>query len=133
MDHGILEAARVIRPNLTELVGPAAEELDARIAELLAADAAGKDVTVELRSLFANDDATQSFLDAVLGDAPHYRPPSILPSDLRGPGFTQLAGDVAAPHANRYVCPLGDYVWYRLLVGATVPLCGTHQITLVQG
>jgi hypothetical protein len=133
MDEGVLEAARVIRPNLIELVGPAADELDAQIAKLLTEHAAGQDVTTKLCSILNEGEATSDFLEVVLADAPRYRPPIVVDADLRTRGYTPLPGDIGAPQADRYICPQGDYVWYQLAVGAAIPLCKTHQTALVPG
>jgi hypothetical protein len=135
MDQGILEAGRAIRPYLESLTGPRAAELDDRIAGLLAADAAGEDVEAELRSLLLTDRATAVFVEEVLTDAPHYRPPALQPGYEtpveRGPGGDAPPGSVGviAP-SGKFVCPNGDYVWYRRSVGAVIPNCPTHGVGL---
>jgi hypothetical protein len=136
MDKGVFEAARVIRPYLKDLVGPAAEQLDNRIADLLGAADRGQDVTAELHLLLDGDEATSSFLGAVLADAPHYRPPTMQEDQLRRDGvynYNPLAGDVGPVlHAGKYSCPQGDYVWYRAAVGAAIPPCPTHGPGLIR-
>ncbi len=32
--------------------------------------------------------------------------------------------------AECYVCPLGDYTWYRPHIGTPIPLCPTHDVPL---
>jgi hypothetical protein len=133
MDDGVLESARAIRPYLEDLVGPGAHELDERIAGLLAAAARGEDVSTDLWTLLESDEATSAFLEAVLADAPVYRPPAVQPDFRRRSDRTYqpLAGDVApVMHAGKFACPRGDYVWYRPAVGVPVPSCPTHGLRL---
>jgi hypothetical protein len=118
-----MRAACAIRPYLAELVGPAALRFDAEIAEIL--NARGKDIIASLLELLNGDEATAGFLEEVLMDAPHYRPPQVQPDSLRA--YTDLPGDVGAVlHSGEYVCPYGDYVWYRPAVGVPIPECPTH-------
>jgi len=84
-DEGVLEAARAIRPYLTDLVGPAAEQLDRRIAELLAAAVQGENVADTVRSLLDSREVTMDFVAEVLADVPHYRPPYLQPGYLLSP------------------------------------------------
>jgi len=89
-ERGLLEAARVIRPYLPDLVGPAADELDRQIGELLAAASSGENVTEALRSLLASHEATADFVAEVLADAPLYR----LPPELRPEGLVVRSFDI---------------------------------------
>ena len=67
-DDGVLEAARAIRPYLSDLVGPAkAGALDRRIADHLAGPAVS---VAELRSLLEEQEDTAWFLSRVLSDRP---------------------------------------------------------------
>ncbi len=130
MDEGVLQAARVIRSYLPILVGPAATDVDRQVAELLDASE-DKNSTAGLRSLLARDEATAAFLAEVLADAPHFRPPDMQPQYLipktRGLKWEALPGDPGPiVHAGVYVCPHGDYTWYRPAVGVPVPLCPSH-------
>jgi hypothetical protein len=125
VNEGVLEAARVIRPYLKTLVGPAADDLDGQIAELLAAAGRGEEVAAVLGSLMARDEATAAFLDEVLADAPLYRPPEVQPDYLRS--AAPPPGDVGTVlHAGKYACPGGDYVWYRPAISVPIPECPTH-------
>lgn len=134
MDDPVLEAAREIRPFLTDLVGPeAAGPLDNQLAELLEAAQAGQDTVAGLRALLRSDHATSAFLDDVLDDAPEYRPTRW---QRRAPTrgiFETLPGDVLPMHAGKYGCPTGrDYTWYRPDVGVPIPDCPTHHVVLVK-
>ena len=134
MDDPVLEAAREIRPFLTDLVGSeAAGPLDDQLAELLEAAQAGQDTVAGLRALLRSDQATSAFLDDVLDDAPEYRPTRW---QRRAPTrgiFETLPGDVLPMHAGKYGCPTGrDYTWYRPDVGVPIPDCPTHHVVLVK-
>lgn len=134
MDDPVLEAAREIRPFLTDLVGSeAAGPLDDQLAELLEAAQAGQDTVAGLRALLRSDQATSAFLDDVLDDAPGYRPTRW---QRRAPTrgiFETLPGDLLPMHAGKYGCPTGmDYTWYRPDVGVPVPDCPTHHVVLVK-
>jgi hypothetical protein len=127
-DRGVLEAARAIRPYLDQLVGPAAPRLDREIAEMLR-DPAG-DIARLSTVLHRNED-TGWFVDRVLADRPHFRPPyhqQVQPRDVPGP-----AGQIGRIAAQRYACPEGDYVWYRPDVGTQVPECPDHHLPLTRG
>lgn len=125
-ETGILEAARAVRPYLSELVGPGAGELDGRIAALLNEGASGTAVPDALRQLLDADAATRIFLEDVLGDAPDYRPPAVQ-FDIRRTGYQKPPGAMnPVLHLGKYVCPGGDWVWYRLSATAAVPPCPTH-------
>lgn len=131
-DEGVLEAARAIRPYLRDLVGPAeAGTFDRRIADLLTGPADVAATVAALRALLAGHEDTAWFLGRVLADRPLYRPPyqqSVPQRDISRP-----AGDPGAIGADRYVCPAGDYVWYRPDVGTRVPNCPDHGAALVRG
>lgn len=127
-DDGVLEAARAIRPYLSDFLDPAlAGTLDRRIANQLADPAAS---VTELRSLLEEQEDTAWFLRRVLSDKWH-RPPYQQPPGVRDP--VSPGGDPALIEADRYSCPRGDYVRYRPEVGSAVPDCPTHGISLIRG
>ena len=75
----------------------------------------------------------RAFLEAVLEDAPEYRPPQVQPSSLKT-SYSGLPGDTQPVEADKYRCPkLNDYVWYRPSVGVPVPECPTCHVLLVLG
>ena len=125
--QGVLEAARAIRPYLLALVGPAADQLDRRIADLLST---GNDEQIPaVRALLESNETTGDFLTEVLADAPEHRPPDLRPGNVRqaSVGYRALASDVVPVlHAGKYACSEGDYVWYRPAVGTPIPECPTH-------
>jgi hypothetical protein len=127
MEDGMYEAARAIRPYLTELIGDRAPRFDDEVAALLAAVAQGDDVTDPLRLLLRSDEATEEWLDEVLAD-PLRRPPDHQPVVTRN--YDSLIGLGAPVDAGKYACPHGDYVWYRPYVGVAIPPCATHGLTL---
>ena len=134
LDDPVLEAAREIRPFLTELVGAeAAGPIDEQLAELLGAPEAGQDTVARLRALLRGDDATSAFLDEVMDDAPDYRPTRWQRRTPTRGVYQGLPGDLLPMHTGKYGCPAGrDYTWYRPEVGALVPSCPTHHVVLVK-
>jgi hypothetical protein len=138
-DEGLLEAARSIRHYLPDLVGPAADQLDRQVAELLATAGRGENTTAALRSLLNSNSVTKNFVAKVLADAPHYRPHDLQPDYLRTGGMQPPPGTIGLPgpggpvlHAGKYSCPHGDYVWYRSAVGVPVKGCPTHHCPLTR-
>ena len=130
MDEGVLEAARVIRWYLPELVGPDADEVDLQLAELLGT-VASEDMEAQIRAVLESHIGTRVFLEAVLEDTPKYRPPQVKTGSARTWGYSPLPGEAGVIPADKFYCPEGDYVWYRQAVGAPVPACKTHHRPLV--
>lgn len=118
----ILDAARSIRPYLSELVGePAATTLDQRLADLLTQPDADLPIDNRILELLAAQDATRDWLAGFLQDKQQ-------PDALRT--WKPLPGNLSLVSAPKFVCPEGDYVWHRPRVGVEPPLCPTHQIPL---
>jgi hypothetical protein len=126
-DRGVLEAARAIRPFLRGLVdSPAvAASLDQRLADELADTTDLPASAGRLRDVLDADEDTRWFLQQVLLDAPRFRPPYVQSQRLRALPPATPAGDPAPVRADRYVCPHGDYTWYRPDVATPVPGCQT--------
>ena len=75
-NEDVLEAARAIRPYLEELVGPEANQVDGRLADILDRASDGDDVASAVAAVLEADEITADFLDEVLADARNYRRPS---------------------------------------------------------
>ncbi|MBW4661059.1 MAG: hypothetical protein KME15_20480 [Drouetiella hepatica Uher 2000/2452] len=123
----ILEAARSIRPFLAEqLEAEAAARVDLQLADLLARANAGETVDNLILELLAETDSTREWMFAFLQK-------QALPESTREStkGFNPLPGQGSAIAAPKYVCPEGDYIWYRPRVGVEPPLCPTHNVPLV--
>jgi hypothetical protein len=132
-NDGVVEAGRAIRPYLVELVGPAAGDFDERIAHLLNSGGPSNELATALRDLLNGHEATSAFLEAVLFDAPQYRPPAVQSDYVRSRGYQGPPGEVGVVlHAGKYVCPYGDFVWYRPSVGTDIEECPTHGPGLVR-
>jgi hypothetical protein len=131
-NDGVLEAARAIRPYLKDLIDdPAvAGNLDRRIAEQFTDQADQAATASRLRVLLEKQEDTAWFMNRVLTDKPHYRPPYHQPAYQRD--IVSPAGDFGLIEADRYVCPAGDYVWYRPDIGTPVPDCPDHHIPLAR-
>lgn len=120
-DH-ILEAARTIRPCLSQLVGAeTAATLDAQLADLLAQAQAGQSIDNRILELLADEDPTREWLSDFLQDQQQ-------PEHLRN--FSPLPGHPSIVSAAKFICPQGDYTWYRPRVGIEPPPCPTHHLPL---
>jgi hypothetical protein len=125
VDDDIVDVAKKIRPFLEELVEDEAPEYDRIIAGLIADSRGGRDVTAPLTEVLTGSDATHAWVARVLENGRRL-PPRVLDR-----GFQQLPGYGEVIDAERFECPDGDYVWYRMSVGDKVPSCPTHDRLLV--
>jgi hypothetical protein len=128
-EEPILEAARAIRAYLPDLLGDTALEVDRSIADLFSAGAAGAQITDELVSVLSEHTETRDWTAQLLSNG-ELLPPQISVLIDRG---AAPPGDPGVVSAVRYVCPQGDYVWYRTSVSEQVPSCPTHDATLGRG
>lgn len=120
--NDILEAARTIRPFLSELVGiETAAAIDPQLADLLAQSSIEQSVDNRILELLAEQDATREWLADFLK---HKQQPEQLRTWSPLPGQGSIVG------AAKFVCPQGDYTWYRSRVGVECPLCPTHNLPL---
>jgi hypothetical protein len=118
----ILEAARSIRPYLSELLPAAqAEVIDKQLANLLAQANTRQPIDNLILELLAAQDATREWLSRFLQDKQQ-------PEHLRS--FSPLPGQGSIVNSAKFVCPQGDYIWYRPRVGIEPPLCPTHNLPL---
>jgi hypothetical protein len=134
-DEGVLEAARAIRPYLTDLVDSpdAAADLDQQLADELGQVSDSSASARRLRLLLEQQEDTAWFLGRVLADAPDHRPPYLQPGYLTRGGIASLLGDAMPIAAVRYNCPAcGNYVWYRPDQGTPVPHCPTDDTLLTR-
>lgn len=131
-EQGILAAARAVRPFLPDLIGPAAGEVDGRLADLLAAAQQGENVTGPMRSVLEEHQVTADFLTEVLADAPRYLPPDLQSENLivRSPDYQELPGERGPVDFEVYVCEQGDFTFYQLAADNPVPSCPTHGTKL---
>ena len=114
----LLDAARAIRPYLPSLLDEsAAAEVDSSLAALLASGGTEDAVLAELEGHEATAEWTAAFLE-------HGAPPEL--AVVRERDFTELAGHGEPVRAPKYICPEGDFVWYRHAVGQQPPRCPTH-------
>ena len=125
-DERVLEVARAIRPYLTELLGPNAEQVDGELAALLARSRGDDDDEVEglILDCLMRNRATHDWAARFLME----RGPDQAAGAERG--YSPLAGQGEPVRAPRFVCPKGDYVWYRHSVGQDPPTCPTHRLAL---
>jgi len=131
-DEGVRAAARAVRQFLPDLVGPEeAGAVDAEIAGLLNRPEGGRESLEQLREMLENREGTAAFLDAVLDDDPHFRPPQVRPGGMKSFGYNPMAGNIGSVAAPKYYCPEGnDFDWWQL-GDEPRPLCPTHGCALV--
>lgn len=120
----VLEAARVIRLYLPDLLGAEAETVDRTLAELLTKTESRETVDNQILELLAERDATRKWTQKFLKDKV---PPPVMRS------YDPLAGSVSCIDANTFACPTAgcNAVWYRPKAGIDPPLCEVHKIPLV--
>jgi hypothetical protein len=128
VDEDILDVARTIRPYLPELVGAEADSYDRELADLLAEARGGRDVGDQLVAVLTRSAAAHAWAARVL-ESDRHLPPEL--QQIRERGYQPLPGPGEPVDAERYECPEGDYVWYRISVSAPVPICPTHKSPLV--
>jgi hypothetical protein len=130
--EGVFAAARSVRWYLPDLVGPDADRVDGELSGLLA-ERWDEEVGARLRGLMESTEGTSAFLEAVLDDAPDFRPPQVRSGAFKGAAYSGLAGDIGAVNAPMYRCPVGnDYDWWRPAAGTPIPMCSTHRVVLVR-
>lgn len=129
MSEGVYEAARCIRPYLPTLAPEDHDSVDAELAALLN-DPQQADTETRLVALLEQRPATAMFMDAVLDDAPEYRPPQVVEEVLFAGGYSPPPGQHKPPPALKYCCPHDDYKWFIPRVGTPVPSCPTHHVAL---
>lgn len=124
-DDDILEAARSIRRYLHQLIPEDAEAVDKELAEHLnVAPSAKKSANSRIISILRKRETTREWLVSFLAQ---HQPPEV----TRAFNFQGTLGDPSPVAARRYVCPQGDYNWYRMSAGAPIPACPTHGLPLV--
>jgi hypothetical protein len=128
-DDAILDVARSIRPYLSDLLSEAsaAAAVDRDLAGLLADARDGRAVDVAICARLELDPAMHAWAAAFLQ---HGVPPEERPKWTRGAGDGP-SGDVSASISpDVFVCPQGDYKWWRRAVGVPAPVCPTHRVAL---
>ncbi|XZF60814.1 MAG: hypothetical protein ACSI46_17155 [Gloeotrichia echinulata DVL01] len=136
----ILEAARSIRPYLSELLPAAeAEVIDQQLADLLAQANTTQRIDNLILELLAAQDVTREWIFRFLQDKQqpehlgtfHALPdPRGMNALLDSGNFSDLPGSPSIVNTTKFVCPEGDYTWYRPRVGVKPPLCPTHHLRL---
>ena len=118
-----LKAALAIRNHLNGLLGEEAGKVDRQLKRLLRAAQQGQKVDNLILEVIRRHESTRIWMDAYLRS----RAASEVPDEIRN--YNSPLGEKSIP-AIRYVCPEGDYVWYRQSIKDVVPHCPTHGIKL---
>jgi hypothetical protein len=126
MDNsGIIEAARSIRPYLRGLIpDESAGLMDRELSQHLNQAQSGQPNANVILGILCSHEATRQWVSEFLEQQ---QPPEV----TRAFRFQPIMGDQVPVAAGKYVCPLGDYTWYRQAAGTPVPRCPTHAVTLV--
>lgn len=124
----IVDAARMLRPYLPALVGGDAQAIDENLAQLIADALDGEDVAEQIvRRLSARAELRDWVAQALEHDPP--QPPGLAAAVERD--YSGLPGLGEVLPAARYICPYGDFVWYRRAVGEQIRDCPTHHVPVV--
>lgn len=143
--ESILEAARSIRPYLSELLPEAeAKAVDQQLSDLLNTR---QPIDKSILEVLTAKNTTREWLSKFLEDKKQNvtRGFSSLPGHLSpvvtrnakinlssaSGDFSSLPGDPSLVSAAKFVCPQGDYIWSRPRVGIEPPHCPTHNQPLV--
>lgn len=121
----IIDSAKNIRPYLTKLLNEVdAKYVDQTLAVLLQQISQGDKNENLVLELLAGYKPTREWLKKYMA---HHRPPEV--ERL----FEALPG-IASPidGLRKYVCPNGDYTWYKVRSGEPVKYCPTHNVPLVE-
>lgn len=110
----VLEGARSIRPYLPELLRSEAEQVDQQLADLLKKAKAGQQVDQQILELLKSHRKTHDWMAVFLSPKQASK------------GYQRLPGNIGAVSAQKFVCPEGDYVWYRRTARTPVPSCPNH-------
>jgi hypothetical protein len=130
VDNEMIELARAIRPCLPELVGEKqARAVDRQLADLLGSGGPEADVEAGIDAVFRSSPEILRWVERTLDDD-QLRPPHAQRTAERIDG---PSGDGEIVDAERFQCPRGDFVWYRLSVVYPVPSCPTHDVALTVG
>jgi hypothetical protein len=124
----IVDAARMLRPYLPALVGDDASAVDENLARLIADALHGGDVAEQIvRQLSGRMELRDWMAQALEHDPP--QPPGLASAVERD--YSGLPGRGEPLPAARFICPYGDFVWYRRAVGERIRDCSTHHVPLV--
>ena len=120
----VLEAARVIRLYLPDLLGTEAKTVEHVLANLLAKAESGEITDNQILELLAERDATREWTRQFLSDKV---PPPVMRS------YDPLAGSQSVVDANTFVCevPGCTRIWYRPKEGIEPPICQEHKKPLI--
>ncbi len=118
----VIEAARAVRVYLSQLV-PDPMAVDARLAALLGLETPGWEAEMEILDVLRSTEDLRAWTAAFMtGRAP----PQISATRTAGVDIR-----VSSPVSfERFVCPSGDFSWYRFLPGERAPPCPTHSLPL---
>jgi hypothetical protein len=126
----VLEAARAIRPYLSQLLPHAdAEVADKRLELILQTSTDDAARSQEIRALLATAEPTREWLRLYLEEQ---KPAEEILKIMRT--YQPLPGKSGAIASPRYRCPVASchQTWYRRDASAEIPTCPIHGVKLVR-
>jgi hypothetical protein len=129
MDDRLLDAARLVRGYLPDLVGARAGEYDTELRDLLGKAAAGVDVDEEVAGVLERSQAVQAWAAQVLSDERGW-PPELQQISERA--HEALPGLPSVVQTQLYECPVNRaFQWARPFIGSPIPFCPDHPGALL--
>lgn len=119
----IVEGAKSIRPHLPVLLNEGAAELDEQLSDLLNSERDEEETALQVLGLLSEVPKAAEWLSDFLAVKSSS---GEVGSHLATRSFNPVPGQHAPPKTDKYICPRGDFIWYRIAVGTTVPTCRTH-------
>lgn len=123
-DEMILVAASAIRPRLYALLGADAGPVDELLRSYLEQARSGEKVGNLILDLMAQNEATREWIDEYLTEVGWEE-------NVRA--YRPLPGGPHNPPMQRFICPDGDFQWFRRSVGEQIPTCPFHDKQLIPG
>jgi hypothetical protein len=134
----VLNAARAIRPHLTELLGTQAETVEQQLSALLIQADTGEDVEIEIFDLLGEHESTRKWMQDALEDKnvpsgeKTYSPLPTPKPQVANPNkrVSKLTIHVCP---NESPCNCGKYPdgWMPSMIGDSIPDCPKHHKPLI--
>jgi hypothetical protein len=113
-DEEIVSCARAVRPVLKDLLGEAWPVVDGALVVLITRADNSEPVADQILELLAEREPTRLWAHNFLGA-------ELLSEATRT--YKPVPGHGEPIPARRYLCPRGDYEWYRRSAAQPVPVC----------
>ena len=115
----IVNIIQSLRPQLTELIGDQAPDVDRQLADLLTQIETEPDAQDRIVTLLRSYQPVMDWVDQNFQEH--------LPKGVTRSTFDLLAGDPSSVHATRYICPECGSSWFRRHVSQAPEPCTDHD------